>query len=93
MQSICVYADSYQYKPIAIVVPVEAALNRFATMKGLAREWTPSSSLVENQDVVAAVYSEMLAVGKRGGLTRLELIQALVLVPDEWTSENVSPST
>lgn len=45
---------------------------------------------MENQDVVAAVLAEMLAVGNRSGLTRLELIEGVVLVSEEWTPENVN---
>ena len=35
------------------------------------------------------MYAELLNVGKRGGLNGIELIQGLVLVPEEWTPENV----
>ena len=87
--SICVYADSNRYKPIAIVVPVEATLSKFVAAKALAPVNTSLESLVQDKKVVAAVYAELLAVGKRGGLTGMELIQGLVLVPEEWTPENV----
>lgn len=36
------------------------------------------------------MYAELLSVGKRGGLNGIELIQGLVLLPEEWTPENVS---
>jgi len=87
--SICVYADPNRYKPIAIVVPAEATLSKFAVNSGLAPEDTSLESLVDNQKVVGAVYAELLSVGKRGGLNGIELIQGLVLVPEEWTPENV----
>lgn len=89
MLSICVYADPNRYKPIAIVVPAEATLSKFAVNNALAPEDTSLESLVDNQKVVGAVYAELLSVGKRGGLNGIELIQGLVLVPEEWTPENV----
>ena len=46
-------------------------------------------TLVHDKKVVDAVHAELLAVGKRGGLTGIEIIQGLVLVPEEWTPENV----
>jgi long-chain acyl-CoA synthetase len=87
--SICVYADPNQVKPIAIVVPVEATLKKFAVAKGLALLEASLDSLVKDPGVVAAVRDEMLAVGTRGGLAGIELIQGLVLVSEEWTPENV----
>ena len=83
------YADPNRYKPIAIVVPAEATLNKFVATKGLAPANTSLESLVKDKKVVDAVYAELLAVGKRGGLTGIEMIQGLVLVPEEWTPENV----
>jgi long-chain acyl-CoA synthetase len=91
--SICVHADPNRVQPIAIVVPAESTLSRFAAEKGLVPPGTSFESLVQNQDVVAAVHSEMLETGKRNGLARLELIQGLVLVTDEWSPENVCPIT
>ena len=93
MASICVYADPNRFKPIAIVVPAESTLRRFAVAKGLVPPETSFESLVQDQAVVAAVHSEMLETGKRSGLARLELIQGLVLVTDEWSPENVFPIT
>jgi long-chain acyl-CoA synthetase len=58
--------------------------------KNLAPPDTSFESLVNNQSVVAAVHGEILAVGKHAGLAGVELIQGLVLVPEEWSPENVS---
>lgn len=64
-------------------------MTKFVAAKGLAPADTSLESLVQDKKVVDAVYAELLAVGKRGGLTGIELIQGLVLVPEEWTPENV----
>jgi len=89
--SICVYADPNRYKPIAIVVPAEPALMRLVTSKGIASADTSLETLVHDPKVVDAVYAELIATGKRGGLKGMELIQGLVLVSEEWLPENVSP--
>jgi long-chain acyl-CoA synthetase len=86
-----VYADPNRYKPIAIVVPAEATLSKLVAAKGLAPADTLLESLVQDNKVVNAVLAELLAVGKRGGLTGIEMIQGLVLVSEEWTPENVYP--
>lgn len=86
------YADPNEFKPIAIAVPAEAALRNFVKANGLATGDISLESLVNDQTVVAAVYAELVAVGKRGRLTKIELIQGLVLVSEEWTPENVQPS-
>jgi long-chain acyl-CoA synthetase len=71
------------------VVPAEATLSRFAIDKGLASLEDSLETLVNDPRVVDAVHAETLTVGKRGGLTGMELIQGLVLVSEEWTPENV----
>jgi long-chain acyl-CoA synthetase len=88
--SICVYADPNQYKPIAIVVPAEATLSKFVQAKEIAPAETSMETLVKMNAVVNAVYAELVTVGKRGGLQGIELIQGLVLVPEEWSPENVN---
>ena len=88
--SICVYADQNRYKPIAIVVPAEPALMKLVTAKGLAPADAHLENLVHDPKVVEAVYAELIATGKKGGLKGMELIQGLVLVSEEWLPENVS---
>jgi long-chain acyl-CoA synthetase len=89
--SICVYADQNRYKPIAIVVPAEPALSRLVVAKGIASGDTSLETLVHDPKVVDAVYAELIATGKRGGLKGMELIQGLLLTSEEWLPENVSP--
>jgi long-chain acyl-CoA synthetase len=74
-----------------MVVPAEATLSKFAVAKGLAPAETSLESLVDDPKVIDAVYTELLTVGKRGGLNGIELIQGLVLVSEEWMPENVPP--
>lgn len=86
--SICVYADQNRYKPIAIVVPAEPALSRLVVAKGIASADTSLETLVHDPKVVDAVYAELIATAKRGGLKGMELIQGLLLTSEEWLPEN-----
>ena len=81
--------DPKQFRPIAIAVPAETAVRQFAMTKGLAIPDTSLELLVKDSRVIMAVFGELLSVAKRAGLTRMEWIQGLVLVEEEWTPENV----
>ena len=89
MQNILVYADQQKSKPVAIVLPAEPALKKFAAQKGFGSEHTDLEELVQNRKLENAVLQELLAAGKRGGLGGIELIAGVVLVPEEWTPQNV----
>jgi len=78
-------------KPVAIVLPAEPALKKFAADKGLGKPDDDLEDLVHNRKLEAAVHQELLAAGKRGGLGGIELIAGVVLVPEEWTPQNVGP--
>lgn len=71
------------------MVPNEGVLRKFSEVRKLVPQNTSLELLIENQSVVTAVHAEMITVGKRSGLSNIELIQGLVLVSEEWTPENV----
>ena len=71
------------------MVPAEAALSKFVANKGIAPADTSLESLVENKAVVDAVHSELFSVGKRAGLSNIEMLQGVVLSAEEWTPESV----
>lgn len=84
--NICCHASPEQSKPIAIVVPVEAALKKLADSNG-----ANSGNLEEmcsDKKLNAAVLKELQSQGKSGGLGGIEIIEGVVLAPDEWTPEN-----
>jgi long-chain acyl-CoA synthetase len=89
VQNILVYADQQKSKPVAIVLPAEPALKAFAEQKGLGKKTDELEELVHNRKLEAAVLQELLTAGKRGGLGGIELIAGVVLVPEEWTPQNV----
>jgi long-chain acyl-CoA synthetase len=89
VQNILVYADQQKSKPVAIVLPAEPALKKFAAEKGLGKQDDDLEDLVHNRKLESAVHHELLVAGKRGGLGGIELIAGVVLVPEEWTPQNV----
>ena len=88
--NICVYAAEDQDKPIAIIVPVEAALKKIAHDHGI--EGDNLETLVHNEKLKTIVLQELQAAGRAGGLKGIEIINGVVLSDDEWTPQNVSDS-
>lgn len=84
--NICVYADTSKAKPIAIIVPVEAALQKVASSVGV--QGSTIEELVHNKKVQGAVLRELQAAGRIGGLTGIEIIEGVVLSDEEWTPQN-----
>jgi len=83
VQNICVYADQQQAKPVAIIVPAEPALKKLADSIGV--KGNGIEDLVHNEKVQEAVQKELIAAGKNGGLSGIELVQGVVLADEEWT--------
>lgn len=86
VMNICVYADQTKVKPVAIVVPIEAAVLKFAKEHGM--EDMDYESLLDNKKMRAMIVKEMHAVGRKAGLAGIELIQGVVLSHEEWTPQN-----
>jgi len=84
--NICVYAAQDKNKPIAIVVPAEAALKQLASQNGI--NGTGLEDLCDNKQVNDVVLKEMQAAGKKGGLAGFEMIEGVVLADEEWTPQN-----
>ena len=88
VQNICVYAEQRKSKPVAIVIPLEQALRAFADSRGFGKKDDDFQDLVQNHKLEQAVHQELLKAGKRCGLTGIEFIAGIVLVPEEWTPQN-----
>jgi len=85
---ICVYAQQDKAKPVAIVVPVEAALQKLASSNGLKAG--ALEEMVHDKKLNDIVLKEIQNQGKQGGLAGIEIIDGVVLVEEEWTPQNVS---
>ena len=81
-----VHADPNKSKPVAIIVPVEPVLKKLADSNGI--KGSGLDDYCRNKKLNGIVLKEMLNVGKAGGLQGIELIEGVVLAPDEWTPES-----
>ncbi|KAI9662824.1 MAG: long-chain fatty acid-CoA ligase [Bathelium mastoideum] len=84
--NICVYADQSKSRPIAIIVPQETALKKFASENGVKGE--SLEGLVHDEKLNSAVLKDLQAAGKRAGLSGIEIIDGVVLTDEEWTPHN-----
>ncbi|EAW13871.1 long-chain fatty acid-CoA ligase FAA1 [Aspergillus clavatus NRRL 1] len=84
--NICVYAAEDQDKPVAIIVPVEAALKKIAKENGI--EGDTIEALVHNEKLKSIVLKQLQSAGKAGGLKGIEIIGGVVLSDEEWTPQN-----
>ena len=85
--NICVYAAEDKAKPIAIIVPAEAALTKLAKSNGIEGGL---ESLCENEKLNGLVLKEIQQAGRQGGLSGIEIIDGVALDAEEWTPQNVS---
>jgi len=85
--NICVYAAQDKNKPIAIIVPVEPALQKLAAASGIKSG--SLGTLVHDKKLNGIVLKELQKAGRDGGLSGIEIIDGVVLSEDEWTAQNV----
>lgn len=90
VNNICVYGSPNARQPMAIIIPHEAQLRQFIQAQepdGV----DPNASLhdlCENETVRSLVLNGCNAAGKKSGFKPLELLETVVLTPDEWTPES-----
>lgn len=85
--NICVYADTMKTKPIAIIVPAEAALKKLAEENGIKCS-DHLEEMVHNEKLNDIVLKQLQETGKKGGLSGIEIIEGVVLADEEWTPQN-----
>jgi long-chain acyl-CoA synthetase len=84
--NICIYASSLKTKPIAIIVPLEPALRKLAAANNI-----PGHGLenwVHEKRINELVLRELQSTGRSGGLAGIEIVEAVVLVDEEWNPMN-----
>lgn len=79
VQNLCVHAHSDAKQPMAIVFPRE---DNFRKLPG-ATGGHDLAELCEKKELASAMLKELNAVGKQAGFKQLELLQTVVLVPEE----------
>ncbi|HEX9502891.1 MAG TPA: hypothetical protein VF974_01030 [Patescibacteria group bacterium] len=91
--NICVHAVPDARQPMALVFPHEANLRHTLStsppsgFKGDANN-ADLSVLCADKSVQDLVLKECIAVGKNAQFKSVELLEAVVLTPDEWTPES-----
>ena len=88
--NICVYAAGDKTKPVAIIVPVEPALQKLAASNGI--KGGSLETLVHDKKLNGIVLKELQKAGREGGLSGIEIIDGVVMSEEEWTAQNVSIS-
>ena len=74
---------------MAIIIPHDAHLRQQLEAKGINVDAKKSlQDLCHDRAVADFVLKECNAVGKKNGFKPMELLQAVVLTPDEWTPES-----
>jgi long-chain acyl-CoA synthetase len=86
--NLCVYANQNANRPIAIIIPHEVNLRHALQSKPDINSGQGLSALCHDNKVKELVLKECNAVGKKNGFKPLEILQAVVLTPDEWTPES-----
>ncbi|KAK8130935.1 AMP-binding enzyme [Apiospora sp. TS-2023a] len=83
VQNIMVYGDGEHPRAIAILTPNEKNLAELAKSMGVEEK-----NMHRDKGVRGTVLKELLANAKKGGLSGLEMISAVVIVDEEWTPAN-----
>ena len=80
------FGDSYHHCLVAIVVPDPEAVAAWAKANGVAD--TDMTTLCQNEDLKRAIFEDIRFVGKAAKLHGFEIVKAIHLEPELWTSEN-----
>ncbi|KAI1320886.1 acetyl-CoA synthetase-like protein [Xylariaceae sp. FL0255] len=80
VNNLMIHGDSSQPKAIAVISPNEKPLSELA--KSLRVD---GAAMHEDKKVKDAVLKDLVAVGKKAGLSGLEMVAGVVVVDEEWT--------
>ncbi len=86
--NICCYADETRVKPIAIIFPHEANIQKLAGDLNLPEEERELEHLCDNEEIHKAITKSLIETGKKQKLQGIELIQGVALTSVEWTPQN-----
>ncbi|KAH3746281.1 Long-chain-fatty-acid-CoA ligase [Pelomyxa schiedti] len=84
---ICIYADSTKDQPVGLIVPSKTRLCEFLKIPLEKLTDTMFAEVCESPTVVKAVLHSLHKVAIDGRLTRIEKINHIRLVTDEWSPE------
>ncbi|KAF8651078.1 hypothetical protein AX16_004940 [Volvariella volvacea WC 439] len=90
--NICVHATQNAKQPIAIIIPHELHLrSAIASPANNLKDIDAGKELADlchEPAIRALILKECNVLGKKNGFKAVELLQAVVLTPDEWTPES-----
>ncbi|KAI8974355.1 hypothetical protein BDB01DRAFT_807139 [Pilobolus umbonatus] len=84
--NICVYADSFHPKPVALAVVSEPIIQKLAIENNIAE--TDFEKLCRDSTIRKKVLAALIQQGKDAGLSGNELILDVHLAHEEWTPQN-----
>ncbi|MCL4119737.1 UNVERIFIED_CONTAM: hypothetical protein GTU68_022259 [Idotea baltica] len=87
IENICVFANSNEGYTVAIIVPSVSSLRKIADDVGLSDESSIDKLYIDTK-VVKAFLEKIRSYGKRKGLSRWDIPQAIFLTSLAWTPEN-----
>jgi len=82
---ICCYGDGDMDRPVALVQVNKRAVTQWASDHGVPGDF---EKILASKDVHDAVLKDLQKEGVKGGLSRLEKLQAVCLLSDPWTTDN-----
>ena len=83
---VMVEADSEHPRPVAVVCPAKALIQKAAEL-GVSEHEMHNSA-----EVRAVALKDLQSVGRQAGLSGMETVSGVVVVDEEWTAANVSSS-
>ncbi|EMR09787.1 hypothetical protein PNEG_01970 [Pneumocystis murina B123] len=86
ISNICIYADPYHLKPIAIATPSEA-LKKNLLDNGVSFE-DDISLICKNKEVRYFVLNELLKIAKKNNFATIEYLENIILIDEEFSSQN-----
>jgi len=87
--NLCVHATSESQKPIVILFPHEVHLRELlASNANLPAPDTDLHKLCEDQSLKEFYLRDLQAIAKKNGFKAIEIVQGVVLSPEEWTPES-----
>ncbi|XP_010532962.1 PREDICTED: long chain acyl-CoA synthetase 8 [Tarenaya hassleriana] len=86
LDNIMVYADPLHNYCVALVVPSQVALEKWAEESGV--KYNDFSELCEKPEAVNEVLQSLIKVGKSSKLDKFEMPGKIKLVPEPWTPES-----
>jgi len=87
--NLCVHATSESQKPIVILFPHEVHLREaLAANANLPASDTDLHQLCKDPAVQEFYLRDLQAIAKKSGFKTIEVVQGVVLSPEEWTPES-----